>query len=339
MNNKTHKKPVGFGKIVSENQMDKNFETRFGVQEAKIIKNKISISMKRPWGERLSSEKCLNMKNAARDRWLNNNPNKKWDKEKIKKAILKNHNIKSLIKSDLWGSDGSKYPQMNVIKRYFGNADNLAKELGISFKRPNRKLYLKEHPEVLKKLITNNVMLQKGKTLEQKYGKSKSLELKKFHQKHFKKIRDKNGGAWNKGLVGVQVAWNKDLTKYDHPGVMKYAKARTAYMQTHTGKFISSHEIRVKEFLEKNNIPLVSQYYVKAIRDAYLADFYLPSVNTIIEVDGVYWHNMPGRKDKDIIRTKQMKHVGYKVLRFTDIEINKDFDKVCKTIMESIKKW
>jgi len=237
----------------------------------------------------------------------------------------------------LWGSDGSKYPQMNVIKRYFGNADNLAKELGILFKRPSRAEYLKNNPDVMKKILKNSPVVKKGWKYCEVFSKEKILELKKYHQKHFKKIRDKNGGAWNKGLVGAQVAWNKDLTKYDHPGVMKYTKARTAYMQTHTGKFISSHEIRVKEFLEKNNIFFISQYYVKDISESYLADFYLPSVNTIIEVDGIYWHNMPGRKDKDIIRTKQMKHVGYKVLRFTDIEINKDFDKVCKTIMESVK--
>jgi very-short-patch-repair endonuclease len=46
----------------------------------------------------------------------------------------------------------------------------------------------------------------------------------------------------------------------------------------------------------------------------YYADFYLPELNVIVEVDGEYWHR--GREDKDAQRDAYMARCGYRVFRF-----------------------
>lgn len=52
----------------------------------------------------------------------------------------------------------------------------------------------------------------------------------------------------------------------------------------------------------------------------FIADFYIPSKNLIIELDGEY-HNDVKQQDKDIWRTKLLNSLGYKVIRFKNSQI------------------
>ena len=52
----------------------------------------------------------------------------------------------------------------------------------------------------------------------------------------------------------------------------------------------------------------------------FIADFYIPSKNLIIELDGEY-HNNAKQQDKDIWRTKILDSLGYKVIRFKNNQI------------------
>lgn len=55
-------------------------------------------------------------------------------------------------------------------------------------------------------------------------------------------------------------------------------------------------------------------------RHFFIADFYIPSKNLIIELDGEY-HNDAKQQDKDIWRTKILDSLGYKVIRFKNNQI------------------
>ena len=57
----------------------------------------------------------------------------------------------------------------------------------------------------------------------------------------------------------------------------------------------------------------------------FIADFYIPSKNLIIEVDGEY-HNDAKQQDKDIWRTKILKSLGYRVIRFKNKQITESND-------------
>ena len=52
----------------------------------------------------------------------------------------------------------------------------------------------------------------------------------------------------------------------------------------------------------------------------FIADFYIPSKNLIIELDGEY-HNDVKQQDKDIWRTNVLKSLGYEVIRFKNSQI------------------
>ena len=55
-------------------------------------------------------------------------------------------------------------------------------------------------------------------------------------------------------------------------------------------------------------------------RHFFIADFYIPSKNLIIELDGEY-HNDAKQQDKDIWRTNILNSLGYRVIRFKNSQI------------------
>ena len=59
----------------------------------------------------------------------------------------------------------------------------------------------------------------------------------------------------------------------------------------------------------------------------YIADFYSPSANLIIEVDGGY-HQTDEQQTLDEIREEKLKKQGYRILRFTNEQVLFDIDRV-----------
>ena len=57
----------------------------------------------------------------------------------------------------------------------------------------------------------------------------------------------------------------------------------------------------------------------------FIADFYIPSKNLIIELDGEY-HDDAKQQNKDIWRTKVLKSLGYRVIRFKNKQIISSYD-------------
>ena len=57
----------------------------------------------------------------------------------------------------------------------------------------------------------------------------------------------------------------------------------------------------------------------------FIADFYIPSKNLIIELDGEY-HDDAKQQEKDIWRTKILKSLGYRIIRFKNKQITESRD-------------
>lgn len=83
-------------------------------------------------------------------------------------------------------------------------------------------------------------------------------------------------------------------------------------------------ELKMVEILNKLNIQFIHPFPVWDIEHCFPADFFIPKSNTILEVDGIYWHNLEHMKEKDKIRTDEMKRAGYNVLRFWENEISEE---------------
>ena len=76
----------------------------------------------------------------------------------------------------------------------------------------------------------------------------------------------------------------------------------------------------------------------KAI-DNFIVDFYCAKAKLVIELDG-YYHTTEMKYKEDKARTKRLNEVGLTVIRFTNKEIDTEFEKCCKTIDDIVKrKW
>lgn len=86
---------------------------------------------------------------------------------------------------------------------------------------------------------------------------------------------------------------------------------------------ISSIEWIVAAELDSRSIAYEQQVMVAG----WLSDFV--SDNTVIEVDGDYWHNLPGVPERDALKDIDYRALGYDVIRIWEHEINDgDFSKL-----------
>ncbi len=68
----------------------------------------------------------------------------------------------------------------------------------------------------------------------------------------------------------------------------------------------------------------------------YIVDFYIPSSNIIIELDGSQHYEEKG-KENDNLRDKFLSEKGFLVLRYSNRDINQNFEAVCKDILLHLK--
>ena len=87
------------------------------------------------------------------------------------------------------------------------------------------------------------------------------------------------------------------------------------------------------DFFKKLNLVVNRQ---KVINN-YIVDFCIPSAKLIIELDGSQ-HYEPENKEYDKQRDDFLKSQGYTVLRYTNFDINRNFDGVCFDILKYIER-
>ena len=81
------------------------------------------------------------------------------------------------------------------------------------------------------------------------------------------------------------------------------------------------------------NYPL--QFYRQKIIGSYIVDFYCPQARLIIEVDGMQ-HYEKDAINYDINRTKAFEELNLCVIRFSNYEVDNNFETVCEKIDSKI---
>ena len=82
------------------------------------------------------------------------------------------------------------------------------------------------------------------------------------------------------------------------------------------------------------NSPLT--FHRQKVIGRYIVDFCCPQAKIIIELDGSQHYEDEG-KEKDTVRDKYLQDTGYKVLRYSNLEVNKNFKSVCADIERNLK--
>lgn len=186
-----------------------------------------------------------------------------------------------------------------------------------------------------KKGIPSN---KKGKSFEEMYGKERAEQIKK--QRINKILGTKQNEDWKRNrskalkgktyeeIYGIEKA--KELK-------LKRAKAMIGFKHTLESK-MKIKEKRKKQIFPKKNTKIEEKieyflkclnkefyihYYISEIEHGYQCDFYIPSINLVIECDGDYWHDYPNGREIDHIRTKELQLKGFKVVRLWEHDIKK----------------
>ena len=79
-----------------------------------------------------------------------------------------------------------------------------------------------------------------------------------------------------------------------------------------------------------------AKIYKQRIVGNYIADFYCHKAKLVIELDGSQHYSTDGKQHDDL-RTKNLEQYGLSVLRFSNLEVNNNFDGVCLMIDKTIK--
>ena len=101
----------------------------------------------------------------------------------------------------------------------------------------------------------------------------------------------------------------------------------------------------MEEFLDRLGIKYKYQFKAESIGRYY--DFYIPSANILIEIDGVYWHgfgktheekNPMQKHNERVDKQKDLWAVlnGYKLIRIWENDINNNSSKVITLLKEEI---
>ena len=77
--------------------------------------------------------------------------------------------------------------------------------------------------------------------------------------------------------------------------------------------------------------------YRQRIIDSFIADFYCASARLVIEIDGPQHYTREGDA-YDFRRTQALNRYGLLVIRFTNPEIDRSFDAVCRQIDQAIRR-
>ena len=85
-------------------------------------------------------------------------------------------------------------------------------------------------------------------------------------------------------------------------------------------------------FLKKHPLLFKRQYVI----GNYIVDFYCHKAKLAIELDGS-GHYDPEKMERDQLRTQYLESLGVRVLRFTNLDVTKNFHGVCEKIQEVIK--
>lgn len=99
---------------------------------------------------------------------------------------------------------------------------------------------------------------------------------------------------------------------------------------------MTDSEQRLWSKLRRKQVLGVQFYRQKPIGD-YIADFYAPKANLVVEVDGSQ-HLEPAQIDRDRRRTAFLESQGLRVLRFDNRQILQELDSVMEAIYRAMAK-
>ncbi|MGD1043789.1 MAG: endonuclease domain-containing protein [Bacteroidota bacterium] len=124
------------------------------------------------------------------------------------------------------------------------------------------------------------------------------------------------------GVVEKAMAehYNKSIMKQRRKALRKNLSKAEAIMWNH----LSRRQMNGYKFRRQHSV------------EQYVIDIYCPELELAIEIDGDS-HFMPGAEEQDKARQEYIESFGIQFLRFTNEDVYKNIDGVCKTVFNKIR--
>jgi len=96
----------------------------------------------------------------------------------------------------------------------------------------------------------------------------------------------------------------------------------------------STRQERKLWYLFLRNFPL--RFHRQKAIGVYIVDFYCQKAKLVIEIDGGQ-HLEQKNQESDQKRTEYFESIGLSVIRFTNLDVDHNFDGVCNVIVQTVK--
>ena len=116
--------------------------------------------------------------------------------------------------------------------------------------------------------------------------------------------------------------------------IMKHNKILTPYAKELRKNMTKQERHLWYDFLRNYPVRFLRQKVI----EHYIVDFYCSKANLVIEIDGGQ-HYQDENIISDELRTKTFEKYNLKVIRFTNIDIDKNFEGVCNTIDNIVREY
>ena len=202
----------------------------------------------------------------------------------------------------------------------------------------------KSNSETLKRLYSSGKLIVWNKNLTKetdgrvkKYGLSGSKTIKK----QFLNGREKPKGMlnhshtkeWKEKLSKRNSGKNNPFYNKKHSDETKESIRSKTFKQMLTSRKFSytKPEVFFYDELGKRKIDFVPQFN---LNNKFLVDAFIPFINTLVQVDGNYWHNLERVIKKDKSFNAYAKKCGYRVVRFWEKDIYENIDKCIENLLK-----
>lgn len=206
-------------------------------------------------------------------------------KEKIRETCQRKYGADSFFGSEV----GEKVKQEGIMAKYGVANAFQSEEVKAKIRETNLSNFGVDHP------MKNNDIYRKAHETKRRTGVYRMYEGKTTNE-------------WAKELGFSQSFFLLLVTKYG----FEYAIQHTP--------FVSYIEKNMRSFLDSLKVAYIHEFRV----GRKLADFYIPSANLIIELDGLYWHSEEVTTDNNYHMDKKALYDGngYRSLFFREDELN-----------------
>jgi len=264
-------------------------------------------------------------------------------KKKSKKTMLKKYGVESAMQNK-----ELKQKQSDTIMKKYG-VENVSQIPEVKEKTKEKclekfgsehyltsdhaKSKLKEKLGVDNAFQSEEVKDKIKNTIREKYGVDHHLQDKEILRKNQESSRKTK---IEKGQIKIYK--NKDMYTWSEELDKSYSTFCTHVRELGFEKAInmpirsSGLEEKMAIWLDEENIKYERQYKV----EGKFADFYIPDINLLLEVDGIYWHCDKINKDDNYHYNKKDLYIenGFSSLFFRENEINHKFD-IVKSIIKN----